>query len=556
MYRKRTFTERLWEILPGLSIWTVFIGAIVLSYYRPVWAAVFIICFDLYWLLKAVNVALHLIASYRKFKLFVGIDWFDYVKRLDGGLTQFVGFLTEELNRVKTRKGQHYYRDEINRLTDGLERENFSKSYRDFYHLIILPFVDESFEVLDSTVEALTFSRYQKDRMILVLASEERVGEKAQETARQIQNKYSKDFADFFITVHPDGLEGEIKGKSANTSYAVQSLLPTFASKGIAVEQILVSNFDSDTIVHPQYFARVMYEFLTAHKPYRKSYQPIAIYNNNIWDSPAFIRVVSVSNSFWQFTESSRPDRLRTFSSHTMTLKALVDVGFWKKDIINEDGYIFWQCYLRYEGDYQTVPLFVPVSLDTCLAESFWQTLKNQYNQKKRWAYNVEYYPHLIPKLIKSKAPFFDRFYKLYQYVEGDFNWAAASILITMLGWLPLLIGGIEFNESVIALNLPFLTRVLMTIATGFLIFSVYINLVLLPPRPKKYGPMRSVMMYLQWFLVPIVSVVFGSLPAIEAQTRLMLGKYLEFWVTPKARKGENTALQMKEMQSVDSKNI
>ncbi|MCC7356272.1 MAG: hypothetical protein IT410_01480 [Candidatus Doudnabacteria bacterium] len=140
--------------------------------------------------------------------------------------------------------------------------------------------------------------------------------------------------------------------------------------------------------------------------------------------------------------------------------------------------------------------------------------------------------------------------YKLYQYVEGDFNWAAASVLITMLGWLPLLIGGKEFTDSVVAVNLPYMTRLLMTTATAFLIFSVYINLVLLPPRPKKYGVMRSAMMFAQWALVPIVSVVFGSFPAIEAQTRLMFGWYLEFFITPKARKGENTALQMKEMQS------
>ncbi len=550
MFRTRTTQERFWEILPGLQIWTVFIGAVLLSYYKPVWAALFIICFDLYFLLKAINVALHLIASYRKFRVYVTFDWFGFVQKLSSDPRAFSEFLAEQARSAKNKVAKQYFSEEVRRLSDGLPRENLGKDYRNFYHLIVLPFVDESFEVLDSTVNALTGSSYEKDRLILVLASEERAGQPAQETAALIKQKYEHEFGSFFITVHPDGLEGEIKGKSANTSYGVQSLLPEFQRQGIEIDQVLVSNFDSDTIVHPQYFARVMYEFLTAHQPYRRSYQPIAIYNNNIWDSPAFIRVVSVSNSFWQFTESSRPDRLRTFSSHTMTLRALVEIGFWKKDIINEDGYVYWQCYLHYKGDYHVVPLFIPVSLDTCLAETTWQTLKNQYNQKKRWAYNVEYYPHLIPKLLKSRAPFWDRMYKLWQYVEGDFNWAAASVLITMLGWLPLLIGGKEFNESVIAVNLPLMTRTLMTIATGFLVFSVYINLVLLPPRPKKYGVMRSVMMYLQWFLVPIVSVVFGSLPAIEAQTRLMLGRYLEFWVTPKSRKGENTALQMKEMQT------
>jgi hypothetical protein len=185
------------------------------------------------------------------------------------------------------------------------------------------------------------------------------------------------------------------------------------------------------------------------------------------------------------------------------------------------------------------------------LADTTWQTLINQYKQKRRWAYNVEYYPHLIPQLIKSAAPFWDRMYKLYQYVEGNFNWATASILISSLGWLPLFLGGDAFRESVIGHNLPAVTKTLMTIATLFLIFSVYINLILLPPRPKKYSAWRSVMMYLQWFLVPLSSVVFGSLPAVEAQTRLMLGLYLEFWVTPKARKGENTGLTMKEMHSV-----
>ncbi len=197
------------------------------------------------------------------------------------------------------------------------------------------------------------------------------------------------------------------------------------------------------------------------------------------------------------------------------------------------------------------MPLFVPVSLDTCLADTFWQTLKNQYKQKKRWAYNVEYYPHLVPALLKSKAPFVDRMYKLFQYVEGNFNWATASLLISILGWLPLFLGGPEFQQTVVAYNLPTATRTLMTIATAFLIFSVYINLILLPPRPKKYGWGKSVMMYLQWFLVPITSVVFGSLPAIEAQTRLMMGWYLEFWVTPKARKGEVTGSTMEEMKGI-----
>jgi hypothetical protein len=549
MFRTRTRTERFWEILPGLSFWIVFFGAIFLSIFQPVWAAVFIVCFDLYWLLKALNTSVHLISSYRRFRVYVKIDWLSFVVDMQDRAKVLQHLKQAEKNATISLE-RKFYSTEYVRLNDMMDNGVISRPFTDFYHLIVVPFVDESEEVLTSTINALTTVQYPREQMIVVLASEERAGDAAQKVAQAILQKFQEQFFRMVVTVHPDGLPGEIKGKSANASYAVASMLAPLAELGISDEQVLISNLDSDTIVHPQYFSRVMYAFLTSEKPYRRSYQPIAIYNNNIWDSPAFIRVVSVSNSFWQFTESSRPDRLRTFASHTMTLKALRDVGFWKKDIINEDGYIFWQCYLRYEGDYEVVPLFIPVSLDTCLADTFWQTLKNQYKQKKRWAYNVEYYPHLVPALLKNKAPLGDRMYKLFQYVEGNFNWATASVLITMLGWLPLMLGGPEFQETVIAYNLPHATRTLMTIATGFLIFSVYINLILLPPRPKNYGIGRSLMMYLQWFLVPITSLIFGSLPAIEAQTRLMLGYYLEFFVTPKSRKGDVTALTMSEMQS------
>ena len=552
MFRKRNFKERLWEIVPGLQFWLVFSGAILLSYYKPVWAALFIICFDLYWLLKAINVATHLVTSYKKFKLFVTLDWLDYAKRLEN-LESYSIFLKQQQQAAKTRIAKNFYKQEFSKIQALKFLDKNNLKIDDIYHLILIPFMDESFEVLDSTLQALAQTNYPKDRMLLLLASEERAGDKAQEIAEQIRQKYEHIFCKFFISVHPDGLEGEIKGKSANATFAIQHILPEIELLKIPIDNILISNFDSDTIVHPQYFARVTYEFFIAKNPYRCSFQPIALYNNNIWDSPAIIRVVSVSNSFWQFTESSRPDRLRTFSSHTMTLKTLIEVGFWKKDIVNEDGYIYWQCYLHFQGDYHVIPLFIPISLDTCLAETTWQTLINQYKQKRRWAYNVEYYPHLVPKLLFTQAPLWDRLYKLFQYAEGNFNWATASILITVLGRLPLYLGGSDFRDSVLGFNLPLATEVLLDVALIFLIFSVYINLILLPSRPKKYSVWRSVAMYLQWILVPIASVIFGSLPAVEAQTRLMFGKYLEFWVTPKARKGENTGLSMKEMQTVSA---
>jgi hypothetical protein len=144
----------------------------------------------------------------------------------------------------------------------------------------------------------------------------------------------------------------------------------------------------------------------------------------------------------------------------------------------------------------------------------------------------------VVPEVLKNKSiPNWKKFVYMERLLEGHYFWATASIMIAILGWLPLIFGGDRFGESVLAVNLPAMTRLLMSVATFFLIFSMYVNIVLLPPRPARYPKWKYINMLLQWAFSPIVSSVFGSAPAIDAQTRLMFGKYMEFWVTPKVRK-------------------
>ena len=106
-----------------------------------------------------------------------------------------------------------------------------------------------------------------------------------------------------------------------------------------------------------------------------------------------------------------------------------------------------------------------------------------------------------------------------------------------MLGWLPLFLGGEEFNRTVLSYNLPRMTRTIMILAMIGLVGSAFYALRLLPPRPTKYKGRKYIWMILQWILVPIVMIVFGAIPALISQTRLMLGKYMGFWVTRKERK-------------------
>jgi hypothetical protein len=40
---------------------------------------------------------------------------------------------------------------------------------------------------------------------------------------------------------------------------------------------------------------------------------------------------------------------------------------------------------------------------------------------------------------------------------------------------------------------------------------------------------------YVQWLALPFVGIFFSNLPALDAQTRLLTGRYLEYRVTEKA---------------------
>jgi hypothetical protein len=109
-----------------------------------------------------------------------------------------------------------------------------------------------------------------------------------------------------------------------------------------------------------------------------------------------------------------------------------------------------------------------------------------------------------------------------------------------VLGWLPIILGGEAFRNTVLSYNLPNITRDLMTITTLGLVLSAVIAASMLPPMPKEYThrKRRWTIMILQWIFVPFTIIIFGSLPGIDAQTRLMFGRYIgAFWNTPKYRK-------------------
>ena len=485
---------RLLEIFPGFLSLATLISAIFLAWLAPTLAAVFIILFDFYWLLKVVYLSFHQITSF-----------------------------------LQVRK---------NLKTNWLEKIEQIKGWQEIYHLIILPTFKESKEIIEGSCQALVDSNYPKDKMIVVLATEERAGLEIQKQLKEIEKKFSEKFFKFLVTLHPKDIAGETAGKGSNANWGIKEAKEKIIEPlKIKKENILVSVFDIDTKPYPQYFSLLTMKYLELGKIQRASFQPIPVFHNNIWKAPFFSRVVSISGTFWQMMQQERPEILVTYSSHCSPFKVLEEVGY-PNNIVADDSRIFWKSLFFYDGDYRVIPLYYPVSMDAVLAKNFFRTVINQYKQQRRWAWGCIDIPFVIFGFLKNKKiSISEKMKHSLNIIDGFWSWATTSLLILFLGWLPLILGGEKFSGTLLSYNLPRLTGRLMTLAMVGMFVSGFLSLLMLPPRPKNWSFLKYILIIIfQWSFLPITLIIFGAIPALDSQIRLILGKHLGFWPTEKIR--------------------
>lgn len=544
--------QRAIEMIPGLLTWTTLLGMLALSFFLPVWAAIIVIVFDIYWIHKAFYISLFSVAGNRDVEEGKRINWWERcqnisqpevysemlkvrIKEMYDSLREIPFFHWRERRTIKKEMGRL---KKIRRETRELiPIQQSIMDWREVIHVVLLPTAGEPADVIEPAIQSLADNNFPKEQMIILLATEEREDPATRlPKVEYLKKKFDGVFRDFLVTTHIVAA-GEMKCKASNAGFAARELMKYLDERGIDYKRVIFSNFDCDSVAHPEYFAALTYEYIIDPKRLQRAYQPLPMYHNNIWDTNAFVRLVVTGSSFWHLYQSTRKEMV-TFSSHSEPFDTLVKVGFWPVNMISEDSVIYWKCLAYFHGDYRVQPIHLPISLDAVLAETYWKTLVNQYKQKRRWAYGIENFP------VTMRAIWPDRAIKLwtkmritFEMLEGHYSWATTSFILTFLGWLPLILGGAAFRESVLAHNLPFVTKTLMTLGMAGLLISIPMSLLSLPPRPKRYHWSRHFLMLFQWVLIPLVGFL-SAFPAIDSQTRILLGKYFgEFWVTEKMRK-------------------
>mgnify|MGYP000868442195 FL=1 len=541
---KRTKKYRFFEMLPGILSYGAIILLIILSMVNPVLASIYLLTVILVAFVKAMAISYRMISGRNNMERATRVDWSERLNDLENPKGAYTRLIDKQSKKLLYE--QHL---ENLRLMAAAEEGYFPKP-SNIYNALIMPAYNESIEVIEPALKSVLDTTYDKKHLIIIFAYEERGGVEIATTADTLKKKYGKYFHSFHLVKHPKDLPNEVIGKGGNITYAGKWLKKYLQHQNIAFSDVIVTTMDCDNKPHRYYFDYLTYEYITHEDRKHLSYQPICLFTNNIWDVPAPMRVVATGNSFWNIISSMRPYSLRNFASHSQPMDALVEMDFWSTRTIVEDGHQYWRSYFYFNGNYEVVPIFVPIYQDAVLSNGYTKTLRAQFVQLRRWSYGASDVAYVGNNIFNKKrtTKFWPSVARFIRLLDGHVTQACIALIVAFGGWAPLVLNS-EAARSVAAHQLPDTVSLIQQVAMVGILISIFVSFKLLPPRPERYKRSRNILMVLQWLLMPVIAIVYSSMASYNAQTRLLIGKYLDkFDVT------EKTTVEMNDQNRVQDK--
>ena len=481
-------TRRFLELTPGIVSWFLILFPLWGSLVIPLVVAYFILFFDVYWFYKSFSLAITAFIASRKIKQAEKENWFEKAKPL----------------------------------------ENFEK----VTHVVVIPNYKESLEKLRKTVESLEKQTFPAKRLYVVLAMEDREIE-ARERANKLIEEFGKKFGGIFATYHPD-IEGEVKGKSSNEAFGGKVAYEKLVKTGlIDFDYATISSVDADSIFDHQYYSYLAFSFLTDTNKYAKFWQSANVNYNNFWSVPAAIRIISFFGSLWRTALLVQKDRLVSNSTYSLSFKLLHDIGYWDTDVIPEDYRIFFKAFYKKSGQVFAEPIFLKTSMDAPLSSSYIKSLKNKYDQERRWSWGASDDPLFIKWWFTvPNVPFFRKTMMLFNVLLDHFLWPVNWFIITIAANIMPFINPV-FSRTTLGYNLPRLAGLILTLCLAAT-FAMLIIDFRQRPSHHRTSKKRQLLFPLEFLLLPVVGFFLSSLPALISHTQLMLGKRLEYKVTEK----------------------
>lgn len=523
--------QRLLELFTGLLPFIFLALLFILSRFLVDVAVIVILLYIVAWLVRLFGYNHRLLASFYYLKLSSCIDWQSKLEDLKTDRPKLVA-----VNGFWQSRAERWYNE---MLSSGLSKKS-RLNPDEIYHAVIVAVYNESEDIIKSTINAIAKSKYETKKIMLLVAYEERGGSKVEASVNRLINKYSKNFMLTKAVKHPDEIPGEVKAKAGNITCAAKYLSNYCKKRSIPPEHVLVTTLDADNRPHPQYLSALAWTYSITNNRVKRSYQPIPLFMNNIWDAPAIVRVIATDSSFWFMIGAMQPHRLRLFSAYAQSLETLQTVDYWNVEVVVEDGHQYWRSYFTFNGDHFALPIWAPIYQDAVLSKNYLKTILAQFRQLLRWAWGTADTPWMIRQAWRDKEISWpNKIIHILRQVDDYIAWSTAPIVLSIGGWLPLILTN-QAHPSTLITSLPYITSALQLLALVGLITPITASMLSLPPRPSRYGKSKNIFMVLQWALEPLALIGFISFASLNAHLRLIFNKPLEtFNATAKTRRGQ-----------------
>lgn len=480
-------------VIPAFS-WFLITMPLWLSFWHPAVVAYFVIGFDVYWFYKAAQLAYYSVRSYLTMLAHMQIDW-------------------REKAKTASPKGL---------------------SWKTIHHVLIIPEFGEPLPLLRATIENLTKQDFPANQITILLATEDR-DPRARDVAAALRREFEHKFGNFWITRHTSE-DGEILGKSSNMAFAGKWAVEKLQSLQIPLEYVTVTSCDADVLLHPKFLSYLSYLFISDPDRYFHFYQTGILFYNNIWRVPFISRILNTISSIFNLSLLAQDTRLINFSTYSLSLQTVQQVGYWGKHVVPEDYHLFFKTYFKLGAKVKVKPIFLPTLADAAESHGTWSTLVNQYEQYKRWAWGISDVPEVIKGyLTHPEIPLIDRTLRLFHLLEQHIFWPTNWFILTIGSTLPPLINP-YFARTVLGHNLAQISSTILTLSAVFLLVIIILDMKAKPPPPKAIAKWKLPFFLLQWLTLPVISFFLSALPGLDAHTRLLLGKRLEYRVTEKVR--------------------
>lgn len=484
-------SRRALEVLTGALTWALLTSPFWGAMLAPTQLVVFLMIFNAYWLYKTASMAISALVGCRRL-----------------------------------REGQR---------CDWLARCRALPSWRQVQHLVMIPTYREPPEVLEVMLEHLAAQDFPRENVWVVLAFEERdLG--ARERAQRLVDQFDGRFAALWVTYHPDR-EGELRGKSSNLAYSARwAKSALIDERGCDLNDVIVTVCDADSRLHTRYLSALTYQFLTEPDRRYRIWQPALMFYSNIWRIPSVARISAGLYSVWQLSRLVTRYKLVTQSTYSLALATCDRVGYWDVDVIPEDSRMFFKVFfaLGHEAEVRVEPIFLPVMADAAEGSGFLKTLANHYRQTRRWAWGASDIPYVIRQALRAQAvPFSARLRRVTFFAEEHLCWPTHWTLLT-IGANAIVYLAPSFTHTPTTTMIMAVSSWLLMACLPCLALVIGIDHHLRPPRPEPVPWWEELAGLAAWLLLPLVGLVLTALPAIDAHTRLMLGRYLHYQVTEK----------------------